>query len=89
MANGEMLEEIQKILQGDSEMPQEVTNRMILAGLVQIHNNVCKMTERIEKLEQQKANSVLEAWRTWVQPIAMFVLMLLVSAVMSGKIRIP
>lgn len=63
MANGDMLNELQMILQGETPIPAKVTSRMTLAAVVELHravtnltNNVQDTSGRVAALEAAKPN---------------------------------
>lgn len=52
MANGEILKELQKLLEGHDTLPQEVTNRLILASIQQMYQQINKLQEDISKIKE-------------------------------------
>lgn len=59
MSNGGMLREI---LRGEAEIPQTVTNRMVLAGMVELFQEVEKNDGRLKMLEGEKAQYLSWSW---------------------------
>jgi hypothetical protein len=62
MANGHLLDEVRKILDQDIEIPSKVTNRLVMAGLIdvktmftehymKVNTNVKELSERVTRLE--------------------------------------
>ena len=48
-----MLNEIQSILQGQTPIPQKITNRLVLSALVEFNTSLIKTAELYEKLENR------------------------------------
>lgn len=53
MPNGTMLAEMEKILGGSDTVPQNVTNRMILAAMVEFSGRLTEVLNRVSALESR------------------------------------
>lgn len=56
MANGDLLRELRSIAQGDDPIPAKAFNRLVISGLVQLHDQVNglekQITNRVDGLEK-------------------------------------
>lgn len=51
MANGELMEQLQKLLEGENTIPQGVTNALVLGAVRQVYREVKELKETVDKIQ--------------------------------------
>jgi hypothetical protein len=92
MANSTMLEEMLRIMSGEIPPPDQVSNRLLLAGIIELHKKQDDLLERMAKVELRQdldvANELKNVTWPWVlanlaQPVILVVLATIIGIVLS------